>query len=79
MKKLTLFLIKADNGKEALMRLPVNAHGGITPKGFSLVRARFYDGIMKVNHGLKYALNLEAYGSADSLISALQDYKKNII
>jgi len=81
MTKLTIFMIKAGNGKEAVMRLPVNRHGGITPKGFKMACARFYDttNTDPRHNSLKYALNLEAYGSAQALMGALANYQKNII
>lgn len=79
MTKLTLFMIKAGNGKEAVMRLPVNRFGGITPRGFKMVQDRFSNRDTGDIQGLKYALNLESYGSAEALMGALENYRKNII
>ncbi len=67
-----LELVKAKNGREAVMRLPVRKHGLLSPKAFQLVRERLGD-------GLQYSLNLEAFSSADSLMEALKAYKKNEI
>lgn len=79
MTKLNLFLIKATSGREAVMKLPIDRYGGITHKGFELVRKRFHDGSTDTYHGLKCALNLEACCNADSLGKALVNYQKNII
>jgi len=68
--KYQTFLVKTENEKEAVMRLPVNVHGGITPKGFKIVRSRF-------NDGLRYALNLEAFSSGRDLAAAVTKYYKN--
>lgn len=74
-----VFLIKTDHNRECVMRLPVNTYGGITTKGFKIVRDRFYDAATDTRHTTRYALCLEAYSSADDLIRALGDYKKNKI
>jgi hypothetical protein len=79
MTKQIVFLIKADNGKEAVMRLPVDRYQGITAKGHQIIRQRFYDGSAKVYHGLKYALNLEAFTNGEDLMQALSNYQKSII
>ena len=71
------FLIRADNEREAVMRLPVNGHGGITHKGFEQIHARFYDGATETTHGMKYALNLEAFSNGRDLTEAIRRYYKN--
>lgn len=77
MLKHNLFLIKADNDEECITRLPVNKSDGITAKGFKIIRERF--STPEASHGLKYALNLEAYSNAESLMVALKNYQKNIL
>lgn len=73
------FLVKATSGREAVMRLPVGKYEAMTPKGLKMIRARFYDGSTGISHSLAYALNLETFSNADSLIEALNRYKKNHI
>jgi hypothetical protein len=73
------FLIRADNGRECVMRLPVDKYGGITAKGFKVTQARFYDGATNTTHGLQYALNLEAFSTSDALLEAIIKYKQHII
>lgn len=68
--KLNTFLVKAENGREAVMRLPTGKYGTITHKAFDMCRARLGD-------KARYFLNLEAFNSADVLIEALNKYKKD--
>ena len=69
----------ADSGREAVMRLPVDRYGGITPKGYTTIRARFYDGAEQKQHGLKYAVCLEAFSTGKDLQEAIKSYYKNEI
>lgn len=73
--KTQTFLVKATNGKEAVMRLPVGKYGAITQKAFDAISQRFYDGVTDTRGQLQYAVNLEAYSNADDLIFALESYK----
>jgi hypothetical protein len=77
MTKQSVFLIRADNDRECVMKLPVNRYGGITSKGFAQVRSRFYDGTTATQHGLKYALNLEAFSSGHNIAKAIEQYYRN--
>lgn len=79
MTKINTFLIKANNDKETIMRLPVGRYGAITPKALKMIRSRFYDGSTDTQHSMKYALNLEAFSSADTLSQALKNYQKNVL
>lgn len=74
-----LFLVKAANGREATVRLPVGRYGGITPKGFKAIRERLGNGPERDGGGLRYALCLEAFHSAADLTAALESYKRNVI
>lgn len=73
------FLIRADNDRECIMRLPVNRYGGITHKGFTIIHNRFYDGATGTTHSLKYALNLEAFSNGHDLSDAIKKYYQNKI
>lgn len=75
--KINTFLIRASNNEEAVMRLPVNTHGGITPKGFKIVRERF--SVLDKVSSLQYALNLEAFSNGESLVRAIEKYQKNTL
>lgn len=78
--KTQIFLVKATNGMEAVMRLPVGTrYGSLTRKAFDLISKRFYDGVADTRGQLAYAVNLEAYSNADDLISALESYKQGNI
>ena len=59
------------------MRLPVGRYGGITTTGFKTIHRRFYDGQTDTPHGLKYALNLEAFSSGHTLKDAIEKYYLN--
>ena len=61
------------------MRLPVNNHGSITQKGFEIIHARFYDGATKTTHGMKYAINLEAFSSGHDIAEAIRKYYQNVL
>ena len=75
MTKLTTFLIRADNDAEAIMRLPVNRYGSITPKGTTAIRNRFFDG--STSHYARYVLNLEAFSTGQNLKDAIDSYLAN--
>jgi hypothetical protein len=77
--KLKVFLIRADNDKEAVMRLPVDQYGGITHKGMQLIGKRFYDGSTGKTHWLKYAVCLEAFTNGEDIIQAIESYYSNTI
>lgn len=77
MSKHQTFMVKATSGREGVMRLPVGKYGALTTKAFKMIRQRFYEGATDTEHGLQYAVNLEAYTNADDLIKALQNYKEN--
>lgn len=79
MTKTQTFLIKTNQGKECVIRLPINQYGGITRRGFDIIGKRFFDGITGKRGQLKYVLNLEAYSNGEDLSKALEKYHKNII
>lgn len=62
------FLVRVETGHECVTRLPVNKYGGITPSGFRTVRTM-------MGSGLRYALNLEAFGSGSGLLDAISKYQ----
>jgi len=68
--KTQTFLIRADNGKEAVFRLPVGKYGSLTPTAFKTVRTR-------LNGGMKYALNLEALSNGRDIQEAIRRYYAN--
>lgn len=77
--RLNTFLIKATSGREGIMRLPIDRYGGMTTKAHKMIEQRFYDGATSTPGSMKYALNLEAFTSADSLMQALEHYKNDTI
>jgi hypothetical protein len=79
MSKQQLFLIRADDEREAVMRLPVNRYGGITQKAFDAIHRRFYDGASNTHHNMRYALNLEAFSNGRNLVEAIEKYYRNEI
>ena len=73
--KLVTYLVKTTEGKQAVMRLPVDKYGSFTHKAFDMISTRFYDGLADTRGQLQYAINLEAYNDADDLIHALEDLR----
>ena len=69
-----LYLIKATNGKEAMLRLPTKVDGSLTPKAFVLVGNRFYDSTTGIRHGIEKALCIENFSSSEKLSMALEDF-----
>lgn len=61
------------------MRLPVDRYGGLTMNGYKAIRRRFYDGSTDTEHGLKYAINLEAFSSGHNIAAAIEQYYQNAI
>lgn len=68
-----LFLIKNSKGKEVMIRLPVSKYDIFTPTAFKMIRTRLGTG------AFKYALNIESYSNAESLLQALKNYQNNKI
>lgn len=79
MSTLKTFLIKAENGREAVMRLPVDQYGGITRKGYQMVRTRFFDGSINRSFGVAYLINLEYFSDGKALAKAIENYNNGII
>jgi 3-deoxy-D-arabino-heptulosonate 7-phosphate (DAHP) synthase len=77
--RLQTFLVRADNDRECVMRLPVDRYGGITLNGYKAIRRRFCDGSTDIEHGLKYAINLEAFNSGHNIAAAIEKYYQNTI
>lgn len=79
MAKQGVFLIRADSGRECVMRLPVGKYGGITTKAYQIIRRRFYECATDTQHGLKYALNLEAFSNGRDLAEAISKYNNGVL
>lgn len=74
--KTQTFLVMVESGQEAVMRLPVGTrYGNITRKGFEMVAQRFYNGSTGQSSRMQSVINLEAYNSAESLMSAIRKYQ----
>ena len=74
--KTQTFLIRVESGQEAVMRLPVGTkYGSLTPKAFKMVQERFFDGITGQSSRMESALNLEAYSTSESLMSAIRRHQ----
>ncbi len=76
-----LHLVRATNEREALMRLPTDSKGNITPKGLEMIAARFFEdtkgkkqGTTAKKHGLRSAVNLERYQNGYLLSKAIEKY-----
>ncbi len=77
--KYQTFLIKTDNDKEAVMRLPINRYGSFTPKAIKTIRERFYDGSERKYDNWRYVINLEAYSNGHDISKAIEKYYQNKI
>lgn len=74
--KTQTFLIRVESGQEAVMRLPVSTqYGNFTPKAFKMVAQRFYNGSTGQTSRMESALNLEAYSTSESLMSAIRRHQ----